>query len=83
MVYHLILTERARASLKALSPDVARRIVPKIERMRNDLAGDVKRLTNFEPAYRLRVGDWRVLFDVARWTIVVQDVKHRSRVYDA
>jgi len=83
MVYHLILTERARASLKSMSPDVARRIVRKIERMRNDLAGDVKRLTNFEPAYRLRVGDWRVLFDVARWTIVVQDVKHRSRVYDA
>ena len=83
MTYDLILTDRARASLKAMSPDVARRVVGKIERMRNGLAGDVKRLTNFEPAYRLRVGDWRVLFDIAGRTIVVQDVKHRSEAYDS
>ena len=51
--------------------------------MRIDLAGDVKRLTNFDPAYRLRVGDWRVLFDLAGEKIVVQDVKHRSQVYDS
>jgi mRNA interferase RelE/StbE len=83
MVYNLILTDRARASLKSMSPDVARRVVRKIERMRNGLAGDVKRLTNFEPAYRLRVGDWRVLFDLTGASIVVQDVKHRSEVYDS
>jgi hypothetical protein len=34
----------------------ARRIVEKIKSMREDLAGDVKRLTNFTPEYRLRVG---------------------------
>jgi mRNA interferase RelE/StbE len=82
MMYELIFTDRARSSLKAMSPDLARRIIRKIERMRNNLAGDVKRLTNFEPAYRLRVGDWRVLFDITGRTIVVQDVKHRSQVYD-
>ena len=64
MLFDLILTHRARASLKAMSPDTARRVIGKMERMRNDLAGDVKRLTKFEPAYRLRVGDWRVLFDI-------------------
>jgi len=83
MVYELIFADGARASMRKLSPDVARRVVGKLERMRNDLAGDVKRLTNFEPAYRLRVGDWRVLFDVTGGTIVVQDVKHRSQVYDS
>ena len=33
----------------------------------------VKKLTNFEPAYRLRVGDYRILFDVSENTIKMQD----------
>ena len=32
---------------------------------------NVKKLTNFEPAYRLRVGDYQILFDVTKDSIVV------------
>ena len=32
--------------------------------MENDLAGDVKKLTNFTPEYRLSVGNYRVLFEI-------------------
>jgi mRNA-degrading endonuclease RelE of RelBE toxin-antitoxin system len=32
--------------------------------MRVDLAGDVKRLSNMTPSFRLRVGDYRVLFEI-------------------
>jgi hypothetical protein len=32
--------------------------------MTEDLAGDVKQLTNSTPEYRLRVGDYRVLFEI-------------------
>ena len=39
-------------------------IIKGIEAMSDDLKGDVKRLTNFTPEYRLRVGDYRVLFEV-------------------
>jgi mRNA interferase RelE/StbE len=45
------------------------------------LAGDVKRLTNHSPEYRLRVGDWRVLFDVDADTVLIRHVSHRSRAY--
>lgn len=38
-----------------------------IERLRIDpFAGDLVRLTNGEAAYRRRVGDYRILFDVFR-----------------
>lgn len=40
------------------------RVVEKVEALQTDLAGDVKRLTNFTPECRLRVGDYRVLFQV-------------------
>ncbi|HEX8651790.1 MAG TPA: hypothetical protein VF708_13200 [Pyrinomonadaceae bacterium] len=43
--------------LDALDRPEARRILEKIRALENNLAGDVKRLTNFTPEYRLRVGD--------------------------
>lgn len=49
--------------------------------MRSDLAGDVKRLKAFVPNYRLRVGDWRVLFEIEADTIVIHEIKHRSEAY--
>ncbi len=42
---------------------------------------NVKKLTNFEPAYRLRVGDYRILFDVSDNTIEIGRVLHRKDSY--
>ena len=50
--------------------------------MQDDFQGDVKRLTNFTPEYRLRVGDYRVLFELEEQTIIVYRVKHRSKAYE-
>lgn len=43
---------------------------------------NIKKLTNFEPAYRLRVGDYRVLFDVVDETIFIGRVLHRQESYE-
>ena len=82
MTYTLDIQETARRDMKAMSPEVARRIIKKLELLRDDLQGDVKRLVNYSPAYRLRVGDWRVLFDVDGPTLKIQRVIHRSKAYD-
>ncbi len=42
---------------------------------------NIKKLTNFEPAYRLRVGNYRVLFDVTDDTIIIGRVLHRQNAY--
>ncbi len=42
---------------------------------------NVKRLTNFEPAYRIRVGDYRILFDVFENHIEIGRVLHRKESY--
>lgn len=47
-------------------------------------AGDVKRLKGTRRGnWRLRVGDWRVLFayDPAEKAVVIMRVEHRSAVY--
>ena len=40
-----------------------------------------KKLTNFEPAYRMRSGDYRILFDVIDDTIEIGRVLHRKESY--
>jgi mRNA interferase RelE/StbE len=58
------------------------RAVRDIERLPSRIqAGPVKRLTDFTPEYRLRVGDYRVLFEVEKETIVIYRIRHRRQVY--
>ena len=42
---------------------------------------NIKKLTNFEPAYRLRVGNYRVLFDISGNRIDIGRVLHRKNSY--
>ncbi len=81
MTYEIDFKPRAFKDLKVLPKSAQRRILAKIEALRNDLAGDVKHLTNFTPEYRLRVGDYRVLFEVDEEIVVVYRVVHRKDAY--
>ena len=52
-------------TLEPLPLRVQQRILARIEEMSDNLTGDVKRrLTDSTAEYRLRVGDYRVLFEV-------------------
>jgi mRNA interferase RelE/StbE len=82
MRYEIQFKPEAEADLARLSPDVTRRIIKKLDALRNDLAGDVKRLVHYTPGWRLRVGDWRVLFEVIGNRIVIWRVVHRSKAYE-
>lgn len=81
MQYEIEIRPRALKDMKALPRADAARILDRIERMRNDLAGDVKRLTQSTSEFRLRVGNYRVLFDVAGPLVVVRRVRHRREAY--
>jgi len=49
--------------------------------MENNLQGDVKKLTKHTHEYRLRVGDWRILFETEINKIVIYKIKHRRDAY--
>lgn len=82
MRYTIRIADGAERDMRKLSRQMRRRVTEKLERLADGLTGDVKRLRDFTPAYRLRVGDWRVLFDVEGDTIMVHHVSHRSQAYD-
>jgi mRNA interferase RelE/StbE len=57
-------------------------ILRKIERLEQGLQGNIKRLHNAEAAYRLRMGNHRILFDVENGVIVIRRIGNRKDVYD-
>jgi mRNA interferase RelE/StbE len=81
MKYEVRFKPRAVKDIQKLSSRIQTKIIKDIEIMGNDLTGDVKRLTNFTPEYRLRIGDYRVLFEIENDSIIVYRVRHRREVY--
>lgn len=81
-MYDVQLKPRALKDLQDLPKSDARRMVEKLKSLEQGLSGDIKRLTDFTPEYRLRVGDYRALFEVDGSRIVVYRILHRRSVYE-
>jgi mRNA interferase RelE/StbE len=79
--YEVQFKPTAIKDLKKIPQNLVRNILEKIEILQTDLQGDVKKLTNFTPEYRLRVGKYRVLFEINQEKIVIYRVLHRSKSY--
>ena len=81
MNYQAEFKPKAIKDLESLPAEVQSRVLTKIELMQNSLTGDVKCLTNYTPEYRLRLGDYRVLFEIEEDVLVIYRVKHRKDAY--
>lgn len=56
-------------------------ILDKIKKMEDGLSGNIKKLTDFTPEYRLRAGNYRILFEIETNKIVIYRIKHRKESY--
>jgi mRNA interferase RelE/StbE len=79
--YDIQFKPRAVRDIERLPSRIQAQLLARIEEMSDDLKGDVKRLTNFTPEYRLRVGDHRVLFEIEEKVIVIYRIRHRREAY--
>jgi len=75
-------TETALADLSGLPVRVAGQVMRKIDRLQHGLHGDIKRLTAFDCDYRLRSGNYRILFDVEGDAIIIHRILDRKEAYD-
>jgi mRNA interferase RelE/StbE len=82
MRYGLLISEEAREQLRALPKPLRPNIGRRLDALQDGLSGDVKKLTAREHKYRLRVGIYRVLFQLEGSAIFVYAVKHRREAYD-
>jgi mRNA interferase RelE/StbE len=81
MRYEIEIRKRAEKDLTALSKRDAQKIADAIFALEKGLMGNIKKLTNHTPEYRLRVGDWRVLFEVSINKIIIYRIRHRKEAY--
>ena len=80
-MYTIELMPRAIKELKKLPKKNAEHMVAHIQLMEYGLTGDIKKLTNFTPEYRLRIGNYRVLFEIEEDKIVIYRIVHRKESY--
>ena len=79
----VVYLKQARKALASMPVNTARLIVSKIEQYASDaesLANNVVRLQGRE-GFRLRVGDWRVIFRDDGAVLAIQNVGPRGGVY--
>ncbi len=64
-----------------LTPQTRARLEAKLKDFAETGQGDVKKLKGFKNKYRLRVGDYRVLFELEKDIISVYAFGHRREIY--
>ena len=81
MHYELVIGDEAREQLRDLPKALRRSIGHRLELLKDNLTGNVKKLSAQERKYRLRVGTYRILFQLEGSTIFVYAVKHKRDAY--
>jgi mRNA interferase RelE/StbE len=83
--YTVEIKPSARKELEALPNQILARVIAKIEALAdNPRPAGCKKLKGFKDQWRIRVGDWRVVYiinDTARLVSVTR-IAHRREVYE-
>ena len=84
MAYQLSFSSDAVKDIQKLDTAIKKRLQKKFAEIaeNSDINKIAKQLVNFDAGqYRLRVGDYRIIFDLTGTTIFILRVRHRREVY--
>jgi mRNA interferase RelE/StbE len=84
MKYTVRLDPRTRKALDRLPDDMRGRVVRKLQALEDDpRPRGVEKLTRPEDLYRVRVGDWRIVYAIHEdiGQVMIVTVAHRREVY--
>ena len=84
MAYAVEFSPSAAREFRKLAPEVQRRLSPHIDSLAQDpRRSGAKKLMGREDLWRIRVGDYRIVYEVRDRTLVVLVVRvaHRRDVY--
>lgn len=81
-MYNIEWKENALRELEKLEGLIARRILKKVDELsENHFSKEIKRLKGCND-FRLRVGDYRIIFSIEKNTIQILKVGHRKNIYN-
>jgi len=79
--YNLIIARRFRQDLRRLDAQMHRRVLEVLERLQED-PFQGQRLTNVAIGqWRIRVGDYRIHYDIEGEQVLLYRVRHRREIY--
>ncbi len=83
MAYNIEYDPKALKQLKKLDKSIASNILDGIEEFAsNPIMTKIKKLTTpFDGAYRLRIGDYRIVFYQEDELMLISKIAHRKDVY--
>jgi len=84
MTYSIIVTKSIQKELDNLPNEIKERVYAKISQLAdNPRLEGVTKLQGYENEYRLRVGDYRVRYEIMdkKQTVLLLQCKHRREVY--
>ncbi len=82
--YAIVFARSARKELQALDPPIARRVMGRIEVLAQmPRPSGVVRIEGADDLWRIRVGDWRVIYRIVERERLVDivAVRHRREAY--
>lgn len=83
MEYTIKLTKKAKKFIKSQQPKQQERLLKSIAKLPTE--GDIKSLSGRKNAYRLRVGDYRVIYEIDHSILLVTvlDIGNRGQIYNS
>ncbi len=83
MPYRVYLTQKSSQQLESLPNDIQLRIREKIEDLTNPFHPSRKIIRGRDNTYRIRVGNYRILYTIypKEEIVVITNLDHRKKVY--
>jgi mRNA interferase RelE/StbE len=86
-LYRVVLTNKASKGLERAPDHIRKKAFEALDALQESFAPvkqfDVKKLKGFDDTFRIRIGDWRIIYELRRKekTIVVYEIASRGRAY--
>jgi len=83
--YKIVWKNSARKELKRVDREVIPKILKAVEALAiNPFPADVKKISGSEHSYRIRIGDYRIVYNVASSLLIIEIIRvgHRKDVYN-
>ena len=82
MMYQILYTRRAEKDILQFEPRMRKRVGERILFMSKNPFHYAERLTDPHiGTYRFRIGDYRVIFDIAETSVIILRIGHRRDIY--
>ena len=83
-MYEILLERRAERDIKKLSIEIFQRIIPRIKALaENPKPPGSRKITGSKSDWRIRIGEYRVIYEVDEKSRVVKvmSIRHRKDIY--